>query len=84
MMGNFCMTGKSLMYDSSARVPLLIKIPGVTNKKIVIDEPVSNTDLVATILDIMGIEDTNRFQGKTLYPVIKGQHKIKVNDIFIE
>lgn len=84
MMGDFRMNQKGLMYDSSSRVPLLIKVPGVTDNQVIIEEPVSNVDLVPTLLDILGIPPVEGLEGKSLYPAVKGEVKLDDNDVFIE
>ena len=84
MMGDFGMLGKGVMNDSSARVPLLIKVPGVTDNQPVISEPVGQIDLVPTLLDAMGLPPYPDAQGKSLYPVIRGEQELKDNDVFIE
>jgi arylsulfatase len=85
MMGDFGMIQKGLMLESAVKVPLLIKIPGITNtKRFTIENPVSHIDLVPTILDIIGTGMPEHLQGRSLYPIIRGHKKLKGNDVFIE
>lgn len=46
-------SGKMLPYDPSARVPLLLRGPGI-KRRMASDEPVSNIDLAPTILELAG------------------------------
>jgi N-acetylglucosamine-6-sulfatase len=50
-------SGKMLAYDPSARVPLLIRGPGIRGRRASV-EPVSNVDLAPTILELAGAKRT--------------------------
>lgn len=57
------------LYDSNAKVPLIMIIPGVHNK--VIDGPVTSVDIAPTVLGALGIEArTFAFQGVNLWDTI--------------
>jgi len=84
MMGDFGLIAKGVMYQPSVRVPLLIRVPGITDQNPIIKKPVSHIDLVATLLDILDQPHEGRTQGKSLYPVIKGEQELQNNDVFIE
>jgi N-acetylglucosamine-6-sulfatase len=51
MLGEHRQTGKSLLYEESARVPMIIRGPGVRNGA-AHHEPTGNVDVMPTILDI--------------------------------
>lgn len=58
------------LFDSSIRVPLLLKIPGVDPQTI--SAPVQNLDLVPTLLDYLGIGTAGyTFEGRSLRPVLE-------------
>ena len=60
-------------YESNIRVPLLIKHPSV-DKAIRIEETNSLLDLAPTLLDILGIQSPETFEGKSLVPnILQGQ-----------
>lgn len=84
MMGDFKMIQKGVIHDSSSRVPLFIKIPGVTDNQVRIEEPVGHVDLVPTLLDAMGLETDAALDGKSLLPSIKKAEELKDNEVFIE
>ena len=72
---------KMNMYESSAKVPLIIKGPGVEKGKIA-DKIVSTVDLMPTFLDMAGLETDNikerydmpfEAQGESLLPFLKGK-----------
>jgi len=71
MMGEHHMMFKTVMYDGSARIPLFVKAPGLESKKI--NQPVSQIDLVPTLLDLMQVEEPEYLQGKSLVPLMKGE-----------
>jgi arylsulfatase A-like enzyme len=56
------------LFDSSIRVPFILKIPGVEGKTVA--RPVQNLDLVPTILDYLGVKAGAPFEGRSLRPVI--------------
>ncbi|MCC2685864.1 MAG: sulfatase, partial [Paenibacillaceae bacterium] len=56
MLGNQGLSQKSVPYESSVRVPLLIRWPGKTVPGSVSDELVGLTDLLPTLLDGLGLE----------------------------
>lgn len=53
MMGAHGLFEKSVMYEESARVPFLVRLPGQT-RKIDIVQPYSHIDFVPTLLDLLG------------------------------
>jgi arylsulfatase A-like enzyme len=57
------------LFDSSIRVPLILKIPGAGARTI--SQPVQNLDIVPTILDYLGIQADSRFEGRSLRPLIE-------------
>ena len=84
MMGDFRMMQKGVINDSASRVPLLIKIPGVTDGQVRIEKPVGQVDLVPTLLDAMGVTTTANMDGKSLLPAIEGREDLSNNDVFVE
>ena len=60
------------LFDTSAHVPLLVRIPGVAGKTV--SRPVQNLDLVPTVLDYLGAgSKQNRFDGRSLRGEIEGK-----------
>lgn len=62
----------TLAYQSTLRVPLLIKAPGASRGRRVAD-PVSLVDLLPTILDYAGIEPLRDISGVSLEPSVRGR-----------
>lgn len=71
---------KRFMYEESFRTPLIVKWPGVTNKKVVSNSMVQNLDYAETILDMAGVPIPSDMQGKSFVPVLKGMQKGNVHD----
>ena len=70
MMGAHHLVAKTVMYEESTRVPWLIRAPGQRRQQI-IENPVSQIDLVPTLLDLMGSEAGEGLPGKSLVPSIR-------------
>lgn len=70
--GNHGLIGKQNMYDHSIRVPLFVMGPNIPkNKKI--DADVYLQDIMASALDLAGIEKPHSVEFKSLIPLIKGE-----------
>jgi choline-sulfatase len=79
--GHHGLFGKQNMFDHSVRVPLMVKGPNVPkNKKI--DSPVYLQDIMATSLDLAGVEMPAQVQFKSLLPLIKGKSKQSYDAIY--
>merc|ERR1719187_1119219 len=59
--------GKAFPFDVDTKVPFLVRGPGVP-KQTVRHEPVLNIDLAPTFLDIAGLEEPPRMDGKSILP----------------
>lgn len=73
-LGERQLAGKWLMYDNSIRVPLIIYDPRQTTHRD-LDQMALNVDVPATILDMAGVKTPDRWQGQSLYPLVKGSAK---------
>ena len=60
------------LYEELVRVPLIIWCPGLTSGK-KIGNLVRSVDILPTILDILGLESDNHFDGVSLLPYIRGE-----------
>jgi arylsulfatase A-like enzyme len=79
-MGEHGWFDKRWMYEESFRTPLIVKWPGVINKKIKTPSMVQNLDFAETILDIAGLPIPSDMQGKSFVSVLKGKQKGNVHD----
>lgn len=72
--GHHGFMGKQNMYDHSVRVPLFINGPGVP-KDVRIDTPAYLQDIMATSLDLAGVEKPDYMDFASLMPIISGEKK---------
>src|SRR6185436_10792061 len=63
---------KGVMYESSARVPLLLRAPGSVNGGQVQSVPVDNASIMPTLLELAGLPLPAGVQGKSLAPLLRG------------
>jgi arylsulfatase A-like enzyme len=72
------------MYEEIARIPLVVRCPGLVTAGGVCSHPVSHINLVPTILDTMGYEAPKWLQGTSLIATLKNPD-VRPNDaVFIE
>jgi len=65
MMGSHRLLAKCTMFEEAVRVPLLVRLPGQATSRHV-RGPVSQIDLVPTLLDLMGQPTPDHLQGLSL------------------
>jgi arylsulfatase A-like enzyme len=71
---------KRWMYEESFRTPLIVKWPGVTNKKSTTSMMVQNLDFAETILEMAGLPIPADMQGKSFASLLKGKQKTALHD----
>jgi hypothetical protein len=73
-MANRGLAGKWSHYEESIKVPLIIADPRVPKEKQgqVTQAPALNLDLPATFLDWAGLETPERYDGRSLEPIVSG------------
>jgi len=70
-------SGKGSLYEGGIRVPLLVRLPGVTPRGRICDEPVTCTDFFPTILEVCGVTasgktaPTGPLDGLNLIPLLR-------------
>ena len=83
-MGDHGILGKTLMYEESVKVPLLIRAPMLKREMQRIGGNFSHIDLVPTLLDLLGQQVPAGLQGESRVQVLRGEADLGGNDIFIE
>ena len=83
-LGDHGILGKTVMYEESVRVPLLLKLPQQSGTPTRVPGNFSHIDLVPTLLDLLGQTVPAELQGKSQVPVLQGQETLADNDVFIE
>jgi arylsulfatase A-like enzyme len=58
MLGSHGLRGKFNFYEESSHVPMMIRFPGKIKPGTIVNAPVSNMDLFATIIDYMELPET--------------------------
>jgi arylsulfatase len=82
MMGSHRLLAKCTMFEEDIRVPLMLRLPGQTGSRRVCG-PVSQIDLVPTLLDLMDQPTPDHLQGKSLRPQLEGSTEA-TDDVFVE
>ena len=70
-MGEHGLWQKQSLFEESARVPLLVVAPGVTEPGSVAATPVSQVDLFPTLAELCGVEPPGNLQGQSLVPTLR-------------
>ena len=86
LMGEYAMGGKSLLYDLTTRVPLIVYDPRAIDgeRGSIIDELVLSIDVPATIVSYGGAEIPSSMQGRDLRPLMANPDTDWRDEIFLE
>jgi arylsulfatase A-like enzyme len=84
MLGAHRMIEKSVMYDQAATVPLLLHIPWARSPARRVRTPVSQIDLVPTLLDLLGQNLPAHLQGQSLAPYLNAGERVTPRDVIVE
>jgi arylsulfatase A-like enzyme len=83
MMGAHRLVAKCVMYEEAVRVPWLMRVPWLGREKRLVEDPVSQIDMVPTLLDLMGAQPESALQGQSLMPLMAGG-EVDEDHVFIE
>jgi arylsulfatase A-like enzyme len=83
MMGSHQLISKMRQFEESVKVPLFIRVPGTERAGESVERPVSQIDLVPTVLDALGQTIPGRLQGRSLLPVLEGR-ELPSENVIIE
>ena len=72
-MGDHTYHDKRLAYESSMRIPLIIRYPNVIKAGSLIHQLCSSIDVPVSILDIAGVKKPKQMQGESFLPLLKGK-----------
>jgi arylsulfatase A-like enzyme len=84
MAGDHGMLEKRSLYEEAARVPLLMRVPGLGRSHARIDGSFGQVDLVPTLLELMGQELPGHLQGKSRLPVLRGEETLLDSEAFVQ
>jgi len=83
MMGSHHLLAKCVNYEEAVRVPLIIRLPGQQHAARV-ETPVSQIDLLPTLLDLLGQPVPENLEGTSLRPCVEGHAEAPPRDVFLE
>ena len=84
MMGNHRLIAKTVMFEEAMHVPLLVRLPGQRRGRRV-RGPVSQIDLVPTLLDLLDAPGPSHLQGKSLKPWLASEGEAVLSeDVVVE
>tara|TARA_B100001094_G_scaffold118559_1_gene114320 strand:+ start:76 stop:1539 length:1464 start_codon:yes stop_codon:yes gene_type:complete len=75
-MGEHTFKDKRLAYESSMRVPMIIRYPKIITKNSTVNEQCLNIDLAPTILELAGLEKPNYMQGESMLKLFSDKKQI--------
>jgi len=75
MVGAHGCIGKSIssFFDDLVRIPLVMRLPGAIEPGTVVDAPVSQIDVMPTILDYLGLQAPGEIHGRSMRPLVEGR-----------
>ena len=83
-MGDHHITGKAVMYEESIRVPLLVRVPWLTNRQRIIPGRVGHIDVVPTLLELIDEPVPDHLQGTSRVDVFNNEATLDGNDVVID
>ncbi len=82
MMGDHRLMSKEFTYEESIRVPMLLKVPGVSGGRR-IAKPVGQVDLLPTLLELMQQPLPDHLQGRSLAPHLLQGLEVPNKDVVV-
>ncbi len=70
-LGENGMWGKATLFEAAAKVPLIVRVPGLADRGALSDALVELTDLFPTLCDLCGVPEPHAMQGESLRPVLE-------------
>ena len=84
MMGSHQLIQKMTQFEEAVRVPLMIRLPDDTDIPDRIEHPVSQVDLVPTLLDAIGESQPSHLQGGSWLPFLRGEGDLPEENVIVE
>ncbi|MFC1735659.1 sulfatase-like hydrolase/transferase [Candidatus Hydrogenedentota bacterium] len=84
MMGSHRLIAKCVQFEEAVKVTFLVRLPGQKEGGR-FEAPVSQVDIVPTLLDLMGQSLPEQLEGESLRPILEGRDDTRLEqDVFIE
>lgn len=84
MMGSHGLIQKFNQFEESIRVPLIVRIPNHDIVRDRVKHPVSQIDLMPTVLEAMGKQPPTYLQGDSWLPYLIGQNDLNHNYVIVQ
>lgn len=84
MMGSHQMAGKCTMFEESVKVPLLVRLRGMSLEGRRVLDRVGQVDVVPTLLEAMGQPVPGHLQGHSWLPFLAGKGELVERNVFVE
>jgi arylsulfatase A-like enzyme len=84
MVGNHSLMYKTVMYEEAVKVPMLIRVPWISNDMKKISGRISQIDLLPTLLELMNEPIPNELEGVSRKNILDGNQNLDENDVVIE
>ncbi len=81
-LGEHYMWGKVTLFEDCARVPLMIRVPGMTKSGSSTDGLVELLDLYPTLAGLCGVAPPEDLQGQSLVPLLKDPTRVGKDAVF--
>ena len=81
-LGDRGMINKRAFYEEVARVPLIVHVPWISKSEQRVGGSIGHTDLVPTLLDLMGEDVPDHLQGVSRRDVLEGSNVLS-DDVFM-
>lgn len=84
MLGDHGILGKTVMYEESVKVPMVVRVPWLSQEQVRISGNFSHINTFPTLMSLMGQPVPEETYGKDLTPVLKGEQTLENENVFIE
>lgn len=82
MFGEHGLIDKRVAYETSIRVPMLMRCPNLFEGGTVVEEVVANIDIAPTVMEAMGLEKPQHMDGLSFLPLAAGE-EVDWRDFFL-
>lgn len=74
-LGEHSMWGKVTLFEECARVPMMMRVPGITPAGVKSDSLVEHVDFYPTLLELCGLDAASPLQGESIVPLLKNPER---------